>query len=164
MVRPRVSMPCDNGRMALQRMDNVGIVVETLDAAISLLAELGRERERRARIEGDESGRVTGLRDQRVEAAMMRMPDGQGKIELSRVITPLPGAEHRNAPANALGDPRVMATVNDRDDTLPPRRNHDAQLVDEVRQYKDVYRLGDLRGPEGILKALAEQIGKPPNA
>jgi catechol 2,3-dioxygenase-like lactoylglutathione lyase family enzyme len=128
-------------------MDNVGIVVESLDAAISFFAELGLELEGRAMIEGDWSGRVTGLRDQRVETAMMRMPDGHGRIELSRFLTPPPVADHRNAPVNAL------------DDTLARLREHGAQVVDEVVQYKDVYRLCYVRGPEGILIGLAEQIG-----
>ena len=121
-------------------MDNVGIVVESLDAAI-VFAELGLELEGRSMIEGDWSGRVTGLRDQRVEVAMMRMPDGHGKIELSRFLTPSPIADHRNAPVNALGYLRVMFAVDDLDDTLARLREHGAQLVDEVVQYEDVYRL-----------------------
>ena len=147
------------GRMTLQRMDNVGIVVESLDAAIAFFAELGLELEGRAMIEGDWSGRVTGLRDQRVEIAMMRMPDGHGKIELSRFLTPPPVADHRNAPVNALGYLRVMFAVDDLDDTLARLREHGAQLVDEVVQYEDVYRLCYIRGPEGVLIGLAEQIG-----
>jgi catechol 2,3-dioxygenase-like lactoylglutathione lyase family enzyme len=149
----------DDGRVALQRMDNVGIVVESLDAAISFFAELGLELEGRAMIEGDWSGRVTGLRDQRVETAMMRMPDGHGRIELSRFLTPPPVADHRNAPVNALGYLRVMFAVDDLDDTLSRLREHGAQLVDEVVQYQNVYRLCYVRGPEGILIGLAEQIG-----
>jgi catechol 2,3-dioxygenase-like lactoylglutathione lyase family enzyme len=149
----------DNGRVGLQRMDNVGIVVESLDAAISFFAELGLELEGRAMIEGDWSGRVTGLRDQRVEIAMMRMPDGHGRIELSRFLTPPAVADHRNAPVNALGYLRVMFAVDDLDDTLARLREHGAQLVDEVVQYKDLYRLCYVRGPEGILIGLAEQIG-----
>ena len=145
-------------------MDNVGIVVESLDVAISFFAELGLELEGRAMIEGDWSGRVTGLRDQRVEIAMMRMPDGHGRIELSRFLTPPPVADHRNAPVNALGYLRVMFAVDDLDDTLARLRAHGAQLVDEVVQYKDVYRLCYVRGPEGILIGLAEQIGGSPNA
>jgi catechol 2,3-dioxygenase-like lactoylglutathione lyase family enzyme len=146
-------------RVALQRMDNVGIVVESLDAAISFFTELGLELEGRLMIEGDWSGRVTGLRDQRVEVAMMRMPDGHGKIELSRFLTPRPVADHRTAPVNALGYLRVMFAVDDLDDTLARLREHGAQLVDEVVQYEDVYRLCYIRGPEGILIGLAEQIG-----
>ena len=140
-------------------MDNVGIVVESLDAAISFFAELGLELEGRAMIEGDWSGRVTGLRDQRVETAMMRMPDGHGRIELSRFLTPPVVADHRNAPVNALGYLRVMFAVDDLDDTLARLREHGAQLVDEVVQYEDAYRLCYIRGPEGILIGLAEPIG-----
>ena len=147
-----------NGRVAVQRMDNVGIVVESLDAAVSFFIELGLELEGRAMIEGDWSGRVTGLRDQRVEIAMMRTPDGQ-RIELSRFLAPPVVADHRNAPVNALGYLRVMFAVDDLDDTLARLRRHGAQLVDEVVQYEDVYRLCYVRGPEGILIGLAEQIG-----
>src|SRR3954452_22223598 len=145
--------------VALQRMDNVGIVVESLDAAVSFFAELGLELEGRAMIEGDWSGRVTGLRDQRVEIAMLRTPDGHGRIELSRFLAPPVVADHRNAPVNALGYLRVMFAVDDLDDTLARLRRHGAQLVDEVVQYEDVYRLCYVRGPEGILIGLAEQIG-----
>jgi catechol 2,3-dioxygenase-like lactoylglutathione lyase family enzyme len=145
--------------VALQRIDNVGIVVESLDAAISFFAELGLELEGRAMIEGDWSGRVTGLRDQRVEIAMMRTPDGHGRIELSRFLAPPVVADHRDAPVNALGYLRVMFAVDDLDDTLARLRGHGAQLVDEVVQYEDVYRLCYVRGPEGILIGLAEQIG-----
>jgi catechol 2,3-dioxygenase-like lactoylglutathione lyase family enzyme len=139
-------------------MDNVGIVVESLDAAISFFAELGLELEGRAMIEGDWSGRVTGLRDQRVEIAMMRMPDGHGRIELSQFLAPLVTADHRNAPVNALGYLRVMFAVDDLDDTLVRLGRLGAQLVGEVVQYEDVYRLCYIRGPEGILIGLAEQI------
>lgn len=145
--------------MALQRMDNVGIVVESLDAPIAFFVELGLELEGRATIEGAWSGRVTGLRDQRVEVAMMRMPDGHGKIELSRFITPPVKADHRNAPVNALGYLRVMFAVDDLDETLTRLREHGAQVVDEVVRYGDVYRLCYVRGPEGILIGLAEQLG-----
>ena len=110
-------------------------------------------------IEGDWSGRVTGLREQRVEIAMMRTPDGHGRIELSRYLTPAAAADHRNAPVNALGYLRVMFAVDDLDDTLARLRKHGAQLVDEVVQHEDVYRLCYVRGPEGILIGLAEQIG-----
>ena len=109
--------------MTLQRMDNVGIVVESLDAAIDFFTELGLELEGRAIIEGDWSGRVTGLRDQRVEAAMMRMPDGHGKIELSRFLSPSVVADHRTAPVNALGYLRVMFAVDDLDDSSPASRS-----------------------------------------
>src|SRR5687767_6664352 len=139
-------------------MDNVGIVVESLDAAISFFAELGLELEGRMTIEGDWSGRVTGLRDQRVEIAMMRTPDGHGRIELSRFLTPPPVADHRNAPVNSLGYLRVMFTVKDLDDTITRLRKHGAQVVDEVVQYEDAYQLCYIRGPEGILIGLAEQI------
>src|SRR4051794_3311046 len=149
----------ENDRVALRRMDNVGIVVESLDAAISFFAELGLELEGRAMIEGDWSGRVTGLRDQRVEIAMMRMPDGHGRIELSRFLAPPIVADHRDAPVNALGYLRVMFAVDDLDDTLARLRRHGARLVDEVVEYEDLYRLCYVRGPEGILIGLAEQIG-----
>jgi len=149
----------DNGCVVLQRMDNVGIVVESLDAAISFFAELGLELEVRAMIEGDWSGRVTGLRDQRVEIAMMRTPDGHGRIELSRFLAPPVVADHRNAPVNALGYLRVMFAVDDLDDTLARLRRHGAQLVDEVVQYEDVYRLCYIRAPEGLLIGLAQELG-----
>jgi len=145
--------------MALKRMDNVGIVVDDLEGAIDFFRELGLELEGQATIEGEWAGRVTGLGDQRVEIAMMRMPDGHGRIELSRFLTPPPVADHRNAPVNALGYLRVMFAVDDLDETLARLREHGAQLVDEVVQYEDVYRLCYVRGPEGILIGLAEQIG-----
>jgi catechol 2,3-dioxygenase-like lactoylglutathione lyase family enzyme len=145
--------------MTVQRMDNVGIVVEDLPAAIAFFRELGLELEGRAVMEGDWSGRVTGLRDQRVEIAMMRTPDGHGRIELSRFLAPPVVADHRNAPVNALGYLRVMFTVDDLDDTLARLRKHGAQLVDEVVRYEDVYRLCYIRGPEGLLIGLAQQIG-----
>jgi catechol 2,3-dioxygenase-like lactoylglutathione lyase family enzyme len=150
---------CKNGGMAVQRMDNVGIVVESLDAAISFFTELGLELEGRGTIEGDWSGRVTGLRDQRVEVAMLRTPDGNSRIELSRFVAPPVIADHRNAPVNALGYLRVMFAVDDLDDTLARLRGHGAQVVDEVVRYEDVYRLCYVRGPEGILIGLAEQLG-----
>jgi catechol 2,3-dioxygenase-like lactoylglutathione lyase family enzyme len=150
---------CKNGRVAIQRMDNVGIVVESLDDAISFFSALGLELEGRGMIEGDWSGRVTGLRDQRVEVAMMRTPDGHGRVELSRFLAPPVEADHRNAPVNALGYLRVMFAVDDLDETLANIRHHGAQLVDEVVQYEDVYRLCYIRGPEGILIGLAQQIG-----
>ncbi len=140
-------------------MDNVGIVVDDLPAAIAFFRELGLELEGEGMIEGDWSGRVTGLRDQQVEVAMMRTPDGHGRLELSRFLTPAPVADHRNAPVNALGYLRVMFAVEDLDDTLARLRRLGAQLVDEVVQYEGVYRLCYVRGPEGILIGLAEQIG-----
>src|ERR1700675_3165248 len=145
--------------MALKRMDNVGIVVDDLGGTIDFFRELGLELEGRATIEGAWAGRVTGLGDQRVETAMMRTPDGHGRIELSRFLAPPVVADHRNAPVNALGYLRVMFAVDDLDDTLARLRRHGAQLVDEVVQYDDVYRLCYVRGPEGILIGLAEQIG-----
>jgi catechol 2,3-dioxygenase-like lactoylglutathione lyase family enzyme len=145
--------------VAVKRLDNVGIVVESLDAAISFFAALGLELEGRAMIDGEWSGRVTGLHGQRVEIAMMRTPDGHGRLELSRFLTPPAVADHRNAPVNALGYLRVMFAVDDLDDTLARLREHGAQVVDEVVQYDDVYRLCYVRGPEGILIGLAEQVG-----
>jgi catechol 2,3-dioxygenase-like lactoylglutathione lyase family enzyme len=149
----------ENGHVAVQRMDNVGIVVDDLPAAIAFFRELGLELEGRAMIEGDWSGRVTGLRDQRVEIVMMRTPDGHSRLELSRFLAPRVVADHRNASVNALGYLRVMFTVDDLDDTLAWLRKHGAQLVDEVVRYEDVYRLCYIRGPEGLLIGLAEQIG-----
>jgi catechol 2,3-dioxygenase-like lactoylglutathione lyase family enzyme len=140
-------------------MDNVGIVVESLDTAIAFFTALGLELEGRAMIDGEWSGRVTGLRGQRVENAMMRMPDGHGRIELSRYLTPPTEADHRHAPVNALGYLRVIFAVDDLDETLARLAPHGAQLVDEVVQYEDVYRLCYIRGPEGILLGLAEKIG-----
>ncbi|HVH43152.1 MAG TPA: VOC family protein [Labilithrix sp.] len=140
-------------------MDNVGIVVESLDTAISFFTELGLELEGRATIEGEWAGRVTGLRDQRVEIAMMRTPDGHSRLELSRFLTPPVVADHRNAPVNALGYLRVMFTVEDIDDTLARLRKRGAQLVGEVVQYEDAYLLCYIRGPEGLLIGLAQELG-----
>jgi catechol 2,3-dioxygenase-like lactoylglutathione lyase family enzyme len=145
--------------MTVKRMDNVGIVVESLDTAISFFAELGLELEGRATLEGEWAGRVTGLRDQRVEIAMMRTPDGHSRLELSRFLTPPVVADHRNDPVNALGYLRVMFTVEDIDDMLARLRKRGAQLVGEVVQYKDAYRLCYIRGPEGLLIGLAEELG-----
>src|SRR4051795_7171870 len=145
--------------MALKRMDNVGIVVEDLGRTIDFFSELGLELEGRATIEGEWAGRITGLGDQRVEIAMMRTPDGHSRLELSRFLTPSVVADHRNAPVNALGYLRVMFAVDDIDDTLARLRKHGAQLVGELVQYEDVYRLCYIRGPEGILIGLAEQVG-----
>ena len=144
--------------MALQRMDNVGIVVESLDDAVAFFAELGLELEGRTTIEGEWSGRVTGLRDQRVEVAMMRTPDGHSRIELSRFLAPPVVADHRNAPVNALGYLRVMFAVDDIDETLERLRKRGAQLVGEVVRYKDAYRLCYIRGPEGLLIGLAQEL------
>ena len=140
-------------------MDNVGIVVESLDAAVAFFTELGLDLEGHTMIEGDWSGRVTGLHGQRVEVAMMRTPDGHGRIELSRFLTPPVAADHRNAPVNALGYLRVMFAVDDLDETLARLRKHGAQVVAEVIRYEDIYRLCYIRGPEGILIGLAERIG-----
>jgi catechol 2,3-dioxygenase-like lactoylglutathione lyase family enzyme len=144
--------------MALKRMDNIGIVVDDLAATIDFFCELGLELEGRATIEGEWAGRVTGLGDQRVEIAMMRTPDGHGRLELSRFLTPAAIADHRNAPVNALGYLRVMFAVDDIDDTLERLRKRGAQLVGEVVQYKDVYRLCYIRGPEGLLIGLAQEL------
>jgi len=146
--------------MALKRMDNVGIVVDDLGATIDFFRELGLELEGRATIEGEWAGRVTGLGDQRVEIAMMRTPDGHGRLELSRFIMPPAVADHRKAPVNALGYLRVMFAVDDIDDTLVRLRKHGAELVSsEVVQYQDVYRLCYIRGPEGLLIGLAQELG-----
>ena len=139
-------------------MDNVGIVVEDLAAAIEFFRELGLELEGQATVDGEWSGRVTGLRDQQVEIAMMRTPDGQSRLELSRFVTPPVAADHRNAPVNALGYLRVMFAVDDIDDTLARLCEHGAELVDEVVQYEDVYRLCYIRGPEGLLIGLAQEL------
>jgi catechol 2,3-dioxygenase-like lactoylglutathione lyase family enzyme len=140
-------------------MDNVGIVVDDLATTIEFFRELGLELEGRTTVEGAWAGRVTGLGDQRVEIAMMRTPDGHSRLELSRFLTPSVVADHRNAPVNALGYLRVMFAVDDLDDTLARLRAHGAQLVGEVVAYEDVYRLCYVRGPEGLLIGLAEQIG-----
>jgi len=145
--------------MTIKRMDNVGIVVESLDAAISFFAELGLELEGRGTVEGAWAGRVTGLGDQRVEIAMMRTPDGHSRLELSRFLTPPVVADHRNAPVNALGYLRVMFTVEDIDDVLARLGKRGAQLVGEVVQYEDTYRLCYIRGPEGVLIGLAQELG-----
>ena len=144
--------------MALKRMDNVGIVVADLAPAIDFFRELGLELEGRAVIEGEWSGRVTGLRDQRVEIAMMRTPDGHSRLELSRFISPPVIEDHRTAPVNALGYLRVMFTVDDIDETLERLREVGAQLVDEVVQYQSTYRLCYIRGPEGLLIGLAQEL------
>ena len=146
--------------MALKRMDNVGIVVDDLGGTIDFFRELGLELEGRATIEGEWAGRVTGLGDQRVEIAMMRTPDGHGRLELSRFLTPPAVADHRKAPVNALGYLRVMFAVDDIDETLARLREHGAELVSsEVVQYEDVYRLCYIRGPEGLLIGLAQELG-----
>jgi catechol 2,3-dioxygenase-like lactoylglutathione lyase family enzyme len=146
--------------MALERMDNVGIVVEDLEAAIEFFRELGLELEAQMMIEGEWAGRVTGLGDQRVEIAMMRTPDGHSRLELSRFLEPPVVADHRNAPVNALGYLRVMFAVDDIDETLARLLEHGAELVSsEVVRYEDAYRLCYIRGPEGLLIGLAEELG-----
>src|SRR5213080_3380330 len=145
--------------MALKRMDNVGIVVDDLAAAIDFFRELGLELEGRAVVEGEWAGRVTGLGNQRVEIAMMRTPDGHSRLELSRFLEPSVVADHRNAPVNALGYLRVMFAVDDIDETVARLRSHGAQLVSsEVVQYKDAYRLCYIRGPDGLLIGLAQGL------
>jgi catechol 2,3-dioxygenase-like lactoylglutathione lyase family enzyme len=146
-------------KSALLRMDNVGIVVESLDDAISFFAEFGLKLEGRAMVEGEWAGRVTGLGNQRVEIAMMVTPDGHCRLELSRFLTPSVVADHRNAPVNALGYLRIMFTVGDIDDTLTRLQKRGAQLVGEVVQYEDSYRLCYIRGPEGLLIGLAQELG-----
>ena len=145
----------------LRRMDNVGIVVESLEEAIAFFEELGLSLEGRATVEGAWAGRVTGLGPQRVEIAMMVTPDGHSRLELSRFLTPPVVADHRNAPVNALGYLRVMFAVDDLDETLARLSKRGAQLVGEVVQYEDAYRLCYIRGPEGLLIGLAEQLGNP---
>ncbi len=141
------------------RLDNVGIVVEDLAAAIEFFRELGLELEGQTVVEGEWAGRVTGLGDQRVEIAMMRTPDGHGRLELSRFLEPSVVADHRSAPVNALGYLRVMFAVDDIDETVARLRAHGAQLVgSEIVQYEDSYRLCYIRGPEGILVGLAQEL------
>jgi catechol 2,3-dioxygenase-like lactoylglutathione lyase family enzyme len=147
------------GHMAIKRMDNVGIVVEDLAATVEFFRELGLELEGRGTIEGEWAERVTGLGDQHVEVAMMRTPDGHSRLELSRFIAPPVVADHRTAPVNALGYLRVMFAVDDVDETLARLTKHGAQLVGEVVQYEETYRLCYVRGPEGILIGLAQELG-----
>jgi catechol 2,3-dioxygenase-like lactoylglutathione lyase family enzyme len=143
--------------MAVKRMDNMGIVVESLDTAIGFFTELGLRLEGRAMIAGEWAGRITGLGDQQVEIAMMVTPDGHSRLELSRFLTPAVIADHRTAPVNALGYLRVMFAVDDLDDTLR-RLGKRAQLVGDVVQYEQSYRLCYIRGPEGLLIGLAEEL------
>lgn len=140
-------------------MDNVGIVVESLDEVISFFSELGMKLEGRSTVEGEWAGRVTGLDNQRVEIAMMVTPDGHSRLEFSRFLAPPTIDDHRNAPVNALGYLRVMFAVEDVDETLVRLRKLGAQLVGEVVQYEDSYRLCYIRGPEGLLIGLAEPLG-----
>jgi catechol 2,3-dioxygenase-like lactoylglutathione lyase family enzyme len=146
--------------MALRRMDNVGIVVDDLEATVYFFRELGLELEGQFMVEGEWAGRVTGLGDQRVEIAMMRTPDGHSRLELSRFLEPPVVADHRTAPVNALGYLRIMFAVDDIDETLARLLELGAELVSsEVVQYEDSYRLCYIRGPEGLLIGLAEELG-----
>jgi len=144
----------------LMRMDNVGIVVESLDTAITFFTELGLKVEGRGMIEGEWAGRITGLGSQSVEVVMMVTPDGHSRLEISRFLAPKVVADHRNAPVNSLGYLRVMFTVYDIDDTLKRLQKLGTQLVGEVVQYENSYRLCYVRGPEGLLIGLAEQLTK----
>lgn len=144
--------------MGVKRMDNVGIVVESLDVAIAFFTELGLRLEGRGMVEGEWAGRITGLGNQKVEIAMMITPDGHSRLELSRFLAPPVIADHRTAPVNALGYLRVMFAVDDLDDTLARLGKHGAQLVGEVVQYEQSYRLCYIRGPEGVLIGLAEDL------
>jgi len=146
--------------MTVKRMDNVGIVMEDIDAAVAFFIELGLELEGRAPVEGDWADGVTGLRHMRVEIAMMRTPDGHSRLEISRFLAPPVVADHRSAPVNSLGYLRVMFTVEDLDDTLARLGKRGAKLVGRLVQYEDVYRLCYIRGPEGILIGLAQQLGQ----
>ncbi len=146
--------------MTVNRMDNVGIVVEDIDSAIEFFTELGLALEGRALVEGEWAGRITGLGTQRVEIAMMVTPDGHSRLEISRFLDPPVVADHRNAPVNSLGYLRVMFTVEDLEDTLVRLAKRGAQLVGEVVQYEDMYRLCYIRGPERILIGLAQQLGQ----
>lgn len=145
--------------MTLKRLDNVGIVVENLDGAIEFFTELGLDFEGRMPIDGEWAGRVTGVRGQRVEIAMMRTPDGHGRLELCRFDAPAIAADHRTAPVNSLGYLRVMFTVEDIDDCLARLMRLGATLVDEIVDYQDTYRLCYIRGPEGILIGIAQELG-----
>ena len=144
----------------LKRMDNVGIVVESLDNAIAFFSEIGLRLEGRATVEGEWAGRVTGLGDQCVEIAMMVTPDGHSRLELSQFISPTTISDHRSAPVNSLGYLRVMFAVEDIDEMVTRLSKHGAQLVGEVVQYQKSYRLCYIRGVEGLLVGLAEELGK----
>jgi catechol 2,3-dioxygenase-like lactoylglutathione lyase family enzyme len=143
----------------LLRMDNIGIVVESLDDAISFFSEIGLKLEGRATVEGEWAGRITGLGSQCVEIAMMITPDGHSRLELSKFITPPTISDHRTAPVNSLGYLRAMFTVEDIDEMIPRLIKHGAQLVGEVVQYEKSYKLCYIRGTEGLLIGLAEEIG-----
>ncbi len=143
----------------LLQMHNMGIVVESLDNAISFFEEIGLKLEGRAMVEGEWAGRVTGLGNQSVEIAMMVTPDGHSRLELSRFLTPTTVSDHRAAPVNSLGYLRIMFTVNNIDELVSRLTKHGAELVGEVVQYEDAYRLCYIRGTEGLLIGLAEQLG-----
>ena len=146
--------------MTIQRMDNVLIVVDDLEAAKAFFAELGMELEGEAPVEGRWVDRVVGLNDVRADIAMMRTPDGHSRVELPKFHTPpAVRAEPENAPANTLGIRRIMFAVDDIDDVVARLRSHGAELVGEIAQYEDIYRLCFLRGPEGIIIGLAERLG-----
>jgi catechol 2,3-dioxygenase-like lactoylglutathione lyase family enzyme len=142
----------------LLQMHNVGIVVESLDNAISFFTEIGLTLEGRGMVEGEWAGRVTGLGNQSVEIAMMVTPDGHSRLELSRFITPNTVSDHRTAPVNSLGYLRIMFTVDNIDELVPRLTKHGAELVGEIVQYENVYRLCYIRGAEGLLIGLAEQL------
>ena len=144
----------------LLQMHNVGIVVDSIDEAISFFSELGLKLEGRTTVEGEWAGRVTGLGSQCVEIAMMVTPDGHSRLELSRFLTPPAISDHRTAPVNALGYLRIMFTIEDMDEMVSRLTKHGAQLVGEVVQYEDSYRLCYVRGPEGLLIGLAEPLGR----
>ena len=146
--------------MTVIRMDNVSIVVEDLDGAVRFFAELGLVLEGRSRVDGEWAGRATGVRGQRVEIAMLRTPDGHGRVELSRFDAPAISSDHRRAPVNSLGYLRVMFAVDDIDETLARLSRRGATLVGELVQYESSYRLCYIRGPEGILVGLAQQLGQ----
>lgn len=146
----------------LLQMNNVGIVVESLDNAISFFSEIGLKLEGRAMVEGEWAGQVTGLGDQSVEIAMMVTPDGHSRLELSRFLTPAAISDHRTAPVNSLGYLRVMFAVDNIDELVPRLLKHGAELVGEVVNYENIYRLCYIRGTEGLLIGLAEELHPTP--
>jgi catechol 2,3-dioxygenase-like lactoylglutathione lyase family enzyme len=147
----------------LLQMHNVGIVVESLDNAISFFTEIGLKLEGRGMVEGEWAGQVTGLGNQSVEIAMMVTPDGHSRLELSRFLAPKTISDHRTAPVNSLGYLRVMFTVDNLDELVPRLTKHGAELVGEVVQYESAYRLCYIRGTEGLLVGLAEQLSATTN-
>ncbi len=144
--------------MAVKQLHNTGIVVDDLPAAIDFFRELGLELEGQGTYDGEWGGRVTGLRGQHVEIAMMRTPDGHSRLELSHFLSPPAVDDHRNAEVNSLGYLRVMFNVDDLDDTLARLRKLGAHVVDEVVDFEDVYRLCYIRAPGGLLVGLAEEV------